>query len=207
MIQSRRDFLKNAGKVAVAASVATVLPMGALAEKAEHPFTWSHLDPEATADRAYASFTSMGGCCIAVADAIIGQLADTVGAPFDGIPVKMFQNGAAGYGQNSLCGCLGGAAAAIGLVCEAADSKACLKEVMDWYKTSTLPTYDRGSAPAVAQVVPGSTECRDSLMEFFKAVPEINYDMKHPDRINRCACLTADVARKTVEVLNAKFGV
>ena len=33
MIQSRRDFLKNAGKVAVAASVATVLPMGALAEK------------------------------------------------------------------------------------------------------------------------------------------------------------------------------
>ena len=78
---------------------------------------------------------------------------------------------------------------------------------MDWYKTSSLPAYDRGSAPAVAQVVPGSTECRDSLMEFFKAVPEINYDMKHPDRINRCACLTADVARKTVEVLNAKFGV
>ena len=117
MIQSRRDFLKNAGKVAVAASVATVLPMGALAEKVEHPFTWSHLDPEATADRAYASFSSMGGCCIAVADAIIGQLADTVGAPFDGIPVKMFQNGAAGYGINSLCGCLGGAAACIGLVC------------------------------------------------------------------------------------------
>ena len=55
MIQSRRDFLKSAGKVAVAASVASVasvLPMGTLAEKAEHPFTWSHLDPEATADRA-----------------------------------------------------------------------------------------------------------------------------------------------------------
>ena len=125
----------------------------------------------------------------------------------DNFPVKMFQNGAAGYGQNSLCGCLGGAAAVIGLVCESADSKACLKEVMEWYKTSTLPTYDRGSAPAVAQVVPGSPNCADSLLQFFQAAPQINYDMSHPDRINRCACLTADVARKTAEVLNAKFGV
>lgn len=208
MMQSRRDFLKNAGKVAIAASVASALPLGAMAEEAaEHPYTYAKLDPEKVADRAYACFSELGGCAAGVVGGIVSCLADEVGAPFTTFPIKMFQNGAAGYGQNSLCGCLGGAAAAIGLVCEAADSKACLKEVMDWYKTSTLPTYDRGSAPAVAQVVPGSTECRDSLMQFFTAVPEINYDMKHPDRINRCACLTADVARKTVEVLNAKFGV
>ena len=126
---------------------------------------------------------------------------------FAQFPVKMFQNGAAGYGQNSLCGCLGGADAVIGLVCESADSKACMKDVMEWYKTSTLPPYDRGSAPAVAQVVPGSPNCADSLLQFFTAAPQINYDMSNPDRINRCACLTADVARKTAEVLNAKFGV
>ena len=189
MIQSRRDFLKNAGKVAVAASVATVLPMGALAEKVEHPFTWSHLDPEATADRAYASFSSMGGCCIAVADAIIGQLADTVGAPFDGIPVKMFQNGAA---------------ACIGLVCEPADSKAILAEVMKWYRESDLPAYDRGE-PALAAVVPGSNNCVDSLGKFFAATGITS--MSDPGRINRCACLAADTAKKTVELLNAHYGV
>ena len=206
MMQSRRDFLKNVGKVAVAASVASALPLGAMAEEAAaHPYTYVQLDPEAVADRAYARFSELGGCCVGVVAGVVDCLAEAVGTPYTTFPVKMFQNGAAGYGQNSLCGCLGGAAAVIGLVCEAADSKACLKEIMDWYKTSTLPTYDRGSAPAVAQVVPGSTECRDSLMQFFTAAPQINYDMSHPDRINRCACLTADVARKTVEVLNAHF--
>ncbi|MDO5379177.1 MAG: C-GCAxxG-C-C family (seleno)protein, partial [Clostridia bacterium] len=194
MIQSRRDFLKNAGKIAVAASMASVLPVGALAEKAEHPFTYTRLDPEATADRAYASFSALGGCCIGVADAIIGQLADTVGAPFDGIPVMMFQNGAAGYGVNSLCGCLGGAAACIGLVCESADSKAILAELMKWYRESELPAYDRGE-PALAAVVPSSNNCIDSLAKFFEATGITS--MSDPGRINRCACLAADTARKT----------
>ena len=207
MIQSRRDFLKNVGKVAVAASVASVIPMSAMAEApAVHPYTYAKLDPEAVADLAYKRFSELGGCCVGVVAGLVESLA-AVNPDFAQFPVKMFQNGAAGYGQNSLCGCLGGAAAVIGLVCESADSKACLKEVMDWYKTSTLPTYDRGSAPAVAQVVPGSPNCADSLLQFFTAAPQINYDMKHPDRVNRCACLTADVARKTAEVLNAKFGV
>ena len=207
MLQSRREFLKSVGKVAVAASVASAIPMSAMAEAPAHPYTYAKIDPEVAADRAYARFSELGGCCVGVVAGLVDCLAESVGAPYTEFPVKMFQNGAAGYGQNSLCGCLGGAAAVIGLVCESADSKAVLKEVMDWYKTSTLPTYDRGTAPAVAQVVPGSPNCADSLMQFFTAAPQINYDMKHPDRINRCACLTADVARKTAEALNAKFGV
>ena len=205
MIQSRRDFLKTAGKVAVAASVASVVPMSAMAETPAHPYVYAKLDPEKVADCAYKRFSELGGCCVGVVAGLVDCLAEIYPA-YAQFPVKMFQNGAAGYGQNSLCGCLGGAAAVIGMVCEAADSKACLKEVMDWYKTSTLPTYDRGSAPAVAQVVPGSPNCADSLLQFFQAAPQINYDMSNPDRINRCACLTADVARKTAQVLNAKFG-
>ena len=204
MIQTRRDFLKNVGKIAVATSVASAIPVSVFAEKAEHPFTYSHLDPDAAADRAYASFSALGGCCIGVADAIIGQLADDVGAPFDGIPVKMFQNGAAGYGVNSLCGCLGGAAACIGLVCEGDDSKAILAELMKWYKESELPTY-AGGTPAIASVVPGSVNCIDSLGKFFAATGITS--MSDPDRINRCACLAADTAKKTVELLNAHFGV
>ena len=31
--------------------------------------------------------------------------------------------------------------------------------------------------------------------------------MSDPGRINRCACLAADTAKKTVELLNAHYGV
>ena len=208
--ETRREFLVNAGKIALgAAALSVVSPVAAVvAETAEHPYTYAKIDPELAADRAYARFSELGGCCVGVVAGIVDCLAEAVGAPFTTFPVQMFQNGAAGYGQNSLCGCLGGASAVIGLVAPtAADSKAILKEVMTWYKESTLPTYDRGSAPAIAQVVPGSVNCVDSVMKFFEAAPSVEYSMSHPDRINRCACLTADVARKTAEALNAFFGL
>ena len=192
MIQSRRDFLKNAGKIAVAASVASALPMSVVAEKAEHPFKYVHLDPDATADRAYAAFTQVGGCCASVAEAIIGQLAEVVGAPFDGVPIQMFTNGGAGYGQSSLCGCIGGAAACIGLVCDKATSSAILGELCAWYRETNLPIYDK-QEKALAQVVPGSVNCADSLGD--------------PGRVVRCSCLAADVSKKTVELLNAHYGV
>ena len=204
MIQSRRDFLKTAGKVAVAASVASVVPMSAMAEAPAHPFTYVHLDPEKAADRAYAAFTKLGGCCVSVADAIIGELADQVGAPFNGVPVQIWTNGGGGYGQNSLCGCIGGAAGAIGLVCDKATSSAMLKELCAWYKESNLPVYDK-KEKALAQVVPGSVNCIDSLSMFFAASGVSS--MSDPGRIVRCSCLAADVARKTVELLNAHFGV
>ena len=38
MMQSRREFLKNVGKVAVAASVATAIPMSVMAEAPVHPY-------------------------------------------------------------------------------------------------------------------------------------------------------------------------
>ena len=207
--ESRREFLLNTGKVLGGAAVmSAVAPLTkVIAEDAVHPYTWAKIDPEKAADCAYARFSELGGCCVGVVAGIVDCLAEAVGAPFTTFPVQMFQNGAAGYGQNSLCGCLGGAAAVIGMVCPAAESKAVLKEVMTWYKESTLPTYDRGTAPAIAQVVPGSVNCSDSLLKFFEAAPSVNYDMSNPDRINRCRCLTADVARKTAELLNAHFGL
>jgi len=197
MIQTRRDFLKNAGKIAVAASVASVLPMSAMAEAPAHPYTYTKLDPDATANLAYESFSAMGGCCIGVANALIGQL-------YPEFPVQMFANGAAGYTANSLCGCIGGAAAAFGLYCNAADSKALLKELMAWYKESSLPVFERED-PVAAQVVPGSVNCADSVGKLFQAT-DIR-EMSDPRRIHRCALLTADVAKKAAEMLNAHYGV
>ena len=143
------------------------------------------------------SFSAMGGCCIGVANGIISQLNPE-------FPVQMFANGAAGYTANSLCGCIGGAAAAFGLYCNAADSTALLKELMAWYKESTLPMFERDE-PVVAQVVPGSVNCADSVGKLFQAT-DIR-EMSDPRRIHRCALLTADVAKKAVELLNAHYGV
>ena len=204
MMQSRREFLKNVGKVAVAASVASAIPMSVMAEAPVHPYAYAKLDPEAVADLAYKRFSELGGCCVGVVAGLVESLAATVGAPYTEFPVKMFQNGAAGYGQNSLCGCLGGAAGAIGLVCDKATSSALLKELMAWYKETNLPMYDRGEK-ALAQVVPGSVNCIDSLSKFFAASGVSS--MSDPGRIVRCSCLAADVAKKTVELLNAHYGV
>ena len=197
MIQSRRDFLKNAGKLAVAASVASVIPMSAMAEAPAHPYAYTKLDPDATANLAYESFSAMGGCCIGVANALISQNNPE-------FPVQMFANGAAGYTANSLCGCIGGAAACIGLVCDKATSSAMLKELCAWYKETNLPIYDK-QEKALAQVVPGSVNCIDSLSKFFAASGVSS--MSDPGRIVRCSCLAADVAKKTVELLNAHYGV
>ena len=206
MIQSRREFLKSVGKVTVAATAASLLPMAATAEAEApaYPFTYVHVDPVEAADRTYAAFSVLGGCAASVFDGVVGQLGDLYGAPYNGLPPRMFADGAAGYGAGTLCGCLGGAAAVFGLFCEAAEARELLAELMTWYRTSEVPTYDRGE-PCIAQVVPASVNCADSLAKFFAATGIT--EMSHPDRINRCACLSASTAQKAVEMLNAHFGV
>ena len=206
MFQSRREFLKNVGKVTVAATAASLLPVAATAESEApaYPFAYQRIDPVAAGDRTYAAFSVLGGCAASVFDGIVGQMGDLYGAPYNGLPPRMFADGAAGYGAGALCGCLGGAAAAFGLFCEAADARALLAELMKWYRTSEVPTYDRGE-PCIAQVVPGSVNCADSLAKFFEATGIT--EMSHPDRINRCACLSASTAEKVAELLNEHFGV
>ena len=89
MIQSRRDFLKNVGKVAVAASVASVIPMSAMAEApAVHPYTYAKLDPEAVADLAYKRFSELGGCCVGVVAGLVDCLAE-VNPQFAQFPVEL----------------------------------------------------------------------------------------------------------------------
>ena len=111
-LQSRRDFMRTAGKIALGATalgVASPLLSAYDSAKAEatieapaHPFTYQKLDPTATLERGYKSFFELGGCAAGAFDAIIGQLADLVGYPFNQVPAKMYANGAAGFGIASL---------------------------------------------------------------------------------------------------------
>lgn len=208
-LQTRREFLRSTGKVlAGVALVSTVNPVlsavagDAAAGAAVHPFPYVKLDPETTQKRGYDSFYSKGGCGVGAADAIIGQLAEVVGYPFNQVPVELYANAAGGYGMGSLCGALGGALGAVALVCAPADAKKISGELLGWYRTNPFPSYQ----PVLASVtsVADSVNCIDSCGKYMAAT---GVEMGSDARKARCAGLVADVVKKTVELLNAHFGV
>ena len=212
--ESRRDFLK---KSSVMVGTAAVLGAGMLTgcssepevievvkepEIPEHPWPYVKLDPAAVEKLAYENFPG-GGCCYAVGSALLQTLSKEVGYPYTVVPEAMFINGAAGYGQGTLCGALGGAFGVIGLILPGADSKAVIKELSNWYSATAFPLYQPdGEAPA--HTVSGSVNCSDSVTKFMAAANIA--EMGDPVRVTRCKSLSADVARKTVELLNIHFG-
>ena len=129
-----------------------------------------------------------------------GELGDKAGYPFNQIPMEAFTNGAAGYGSGSLCGSLGGAAFAIALVCDPAEAKEVTQEVFTWYRESELPQYM--PVMEVETVVPDSVNCDESVGKFMDAA---NVKMGDDPRLERCACVSADVAGKVVEILNERL--
>ena len=211
MKESRRDFLKKSSMLVGTAAVLGTSMIGCAQEPEvviqepeipAHPWPYVELDPAAVEKLAYENFAG-GGCCYSVASALLQTLSEKVGYPYNVVPEEMFLNGAAGYGQGTLCGALGGAFAVVGLVCGGADSKAVIKELSAWYGKTSFPHYQpEGEAPA--HTVSGSVNCSDSVTKFMAAANIA--EMSDPVRITRCKSLSADVARKTVELLNVHFG-
>ena len=211
MKESRRDFIKKSSMLVGTAAVLGTSMIGCAQEPEvviqepeipAHPWPYVELDPAAVEKLAYENFAG-GGCCYSVASALLQTLSEKVGYPYNVIPEEMFLNGAAGYGHGTLCGALGGAFAVVGLVCGGADSKAVIKELSAWYGKTSFPLYQpEGEAPA--HTVSGSVNCSDSVTKFMAAANIA--EMSDPVRITRCKSLSADVARKTVELLNVHFG-
>ena len=214
-LQNRREFMSTVGKVAAGATAFSVaspfLKTGigfaeATVEAPAYPLTYKKIDPAAAKERAYKSFYEFGGCAAGAFEGIMGSLADEAGYPYNQFPAKMYANGAAGYGMGSLCGSLGGCLAAIGLFVEAADARAIAGEVHGWYAKHEFPAYDpedlnKDSEKTVAK----SVNCADSVTKFMQANDIA--EMKDPKRLARCASVTAEAVEKTVELLNAHFGL
>ena len=205
--QTRREFLSLAGKGVLGAAALSALPMtmsSASAEGAEapaYPWTYVQVNKETVQKHAYESFYSRGGCCAGVVAGILETMADTYGYPYNQLPATMFANGAGGYGAATLCGSLGGACAVIGLFCETKDARALRDELYAWYKVEPFPGYQ----PEIESVttVSNSILCSDSVGTYMTAT---GYAMSDPGRMARCAGVTADVAVKTIELLNIHFG-
>lgn len=205
-LQTRREFLKTSGKffagVALSSAAFPLLKAtaqtGAVREPAQHPFPYVKLDPQATLERGYQSFYTFGGCGMGAFDAIVGQLDDISGYPYDQVPVQMLASASGGFGAGTLCGSLAGALMAVGLICDAAEAKAVTKDLFAWYRKHPFPEYqpDIKNPTTVAE----SIDCLDSCSKF---MAETGVTMADDARKARCASVTGETAAKAVELINA----
>lgn len=204
-LQTRREFLKTSGKVLAGVALpSAALPLLHISAEAapvlqpvSYPFPYVKLDPQTTLERGYKSFYDFGGCGMGAFDAIVGQLADMIGYPHDQMPVQMFANASAGYGVGSLCGSLGGAVAAVALICEPAEAKQVTGELMAWYRKHPFPEYQPEIKNPTS--VADSVNCIDSCSKFMEAA---NVKMGDDARKARCASVTGETAAKAVELIN-----
>lgn len=207
-MQTRREFIKKSAVLLGGAAVAAGVPAWMQSAKAEsapevpaYPYPYVELDPEYVEKIAYEGYFE-NGCCYGVAKALLVALREKVGYPYTVIPEEMFANGKEGYTCGTLCGALGGAVGIIGLVCASDDSRKITKELFAWYCSTNLPIY-QPEAEAPVQTVAPSVNCVDSITKFMTAA---NVERGDIIRKRRCGGLSGDVARRTVELLNAHFG-
>lgn len=167
------------------------------------PGTWDYLplDPDRAATRTYDHYKGHG-CMYAVFRGILECWGSAQGESSVPFPFAMFDyghGGAGGYG--SLCGALNGAAAVTGLFEPAQRVRDVLiADLFKWYETTALPIFTPDSQRADPTSVAGSVLCHASIARWSKVTQADPYS---PQRGERCRRLSADIARRTVSLLNA----
>lgn len=205
--QTRRDFLRMAGKSALGAAVLTTLPSlspSVLAEgieAPEYPWKYQPVDKDVVLEHTYDCFFTHGGCGAAVVAGIFETMADAYGYPYNQINGRMFGTAGGGYGMQSLCGSLGAACFVLS-VFAGGDAGALRTQLYDWYKVQEFPHYYRDIVPGT-KTVSGSVECRDSVNKYLDAN---GFTFASDERKGRCAAVSAEVAVKVIELLNIQFG-
>jgi hypothetical protein len=224
---SRKQFISSTAKtvVAVSACAAGASALGATASQLGQagnvdraaapapswPWPYKKLDPEDIRKRAHKAYYD-GGCCYGAFHAIVGSLAEAVGEPFTQVPSQMmYFGGGGGAGWGTLCGALNGAAAALSLVADRANANTIISELFGWYTESKFPTdisntYAVSQAflvnrntQALPQTVPGSPLCHASVSSWCTLT---GIKASAPERGERCARMTGDVAAQAVMAMN-----
>ena len=117
----------------------------------------------------------------------------------------MMKYGEGGVGLwGSLCGTLNGGAAVIGLfVSDKPQREQLIAQLFAWYESTELPSYQPEEASPVTDIprsVADSVLCHVSLGKWCHVAGK---KVGSPEMKERCRRLTAEVAAKTVELLNA----
>lgn len=203
----RRDFLKNIGYmaagVAVSGGVVGVLkPESVQAAAPALPWAYAQLDTALIRQRAYNNYY-IGGCMYASAKALIDTIYETVGTPWDTLPVDMFKYGKGGaFNWGTLCGALNGSLYVMNLAAGTAVDPLG-NELMGWYTTNPFPSNlmdSYANFKRVKQTVANSPLCHLSVSNWcFTTRNTVSSEEKK----DRCAKVAADTAAKAAEILNA----
>lgn len=166
------------------------------------------LDPAECAPVAHFGYYHQGyGCCYGVFESIVGGMGRKHGAPYNQFPFAMMEVGKSGISDwGTICGALLGAASAMALFWGRKDRDPMVTELFRWYEKTAFPTYmPPAGAPGLAGPVPtsvsGSVLCHISVSTWASTTGISAHDKR---RNERCARITADVAAKAMEIINAK---
>lgn len=181
------------------APAATPVPPTPTLDPTGWPWKYVKLDPNVVAQKAYDGYYQ-SGCMYGAFNAIIVALRESFGAPYTMVPTMMTRYGeGGGVGWATLCGALNGSALAMNLV--AKDYSALVNDLFSQYTKTAYPMF-KPPSPKVnisATSVSGSPLCHVSVTLWCEAAKA---KAESPERAERCARLTADVAAQAVQILN-----
>lgn len=203
---SRRDLLIGAGKLAAGVTVLSasglIVSEADARKKPKYPWAYKKLNPDKVAEIAYNNWYK-GFCCYAVASGILIPLQKMVGEPYASFPIEAVKWGHGGVvGWGTMCGSLLGAGFATSFAAGHKNGEAILNDVIAWYAETNLPIFEpaKPKASIKNKSISHSPLCHVSVNSWMK---KEGVKFFSPQRKDRCARLSADVAVKTVKLLNA----
>lgn len=200
---SRREALIGAGKIAAGATVvsaASSLILPSEAKAAKIPWGYKKLDLQHVGEIAYNAWYGKY-CCQAVAEGILVPLKKKIGGPYKNLPMDAFKWGHGGVvGWGTLCGTMVGAGIATGFVAGHEGEKI-LNDVIYYYSNTKLPIFKPKHPKASFKSVNASDSplCHISVGKWMK---KEGVKFFSPQRKERCARISADVAIYTAKLLN-----
>ncbi|MGC8490428.1 MAG: C-GCAxxG-C-C family (seleno)protein [Syntrophobacteraceae bacterium] len=211
---SRRNLLKGA-VLGVAGTAAVASGGWALSEAQakscpalKWPWPYEKLDPAKTAEIAHSEYYRLE-CGASLIYSVFSQLAEKIGDPYASFPVEAFGFLGAGIDTwGTICGANAGENIVTNLIIGPKTNGVELgrlmgSEIMQWYCDTALPDYVPKVSKVKAEIpktVSNSPLCHVSVGVWMAAAKK---PLGSPERKERCARLTASVAYKTVELLNA----
>jgi hypothetical protein len=208
---TRRCLLGCAGKLAAGTAALAlgggsgILPAAA-AKEAPTPWPYRKLDPEQVGALTYDRWYT-GLCMNAVLTGLVTPLRASVGEPWASFPVDAFVWGHGGVvGWGTMCGSILGASVAANLVCGAGPMRGgeqVVNELVHFYAETELPTFKPGTPRLAAVPAPSRSESPLCHVSVGKWMKKTNRGFLSPERRDRCARLSANVAMQTARYLNA----
>lgn len=216
---SRRGFLKGIGVVTLgAAGISARASFPGMVQEADAlggpmekwPWPYVKLDPAKTAELAYNEWYRVF-CGAAVISSVFSQLREKVGEPYKSFPIDSFvflEGGMAGWG--TICGSNAGANIVSNVIigpriggpdCEHGHTIG--SDMMQWYSDTALPTFtprEPRQKTAIVQTTANSPLCHVSVGKWMQ---KTGFALGSAERRDRCARVSASVAYRLVQDLNA----